>query len=324
MDTKAGTATIRTWTPHRPPPQGDRKGRPYHTAGITHTAYDSQPADTISLGIFTYLNIQPVYYGLLHKQEQNGINLVTGVPTYLNAALLNGEVDLSCISGYAYAEHCKEFRLIPNLSISAPGAVESVLLFSRYDDWQELDGRRVAVTNHSASAVNLLRVLCKERYHIEPRFVTMPSDLDVMFATCDAALMIGDMALIEGTRRREIAGVGIPTIFDLGQEWADWTDLPFVFGVWAARADRAEAIRRSGILEQLYCSKAEGLAHIDDIGREAAPRIGLPEEVCAHYLRQMTYDLSDLDLEGWRLFLELSLPDFRWEDIRWVCDSWDV
>src|SRR6266513_2675812 len=84
---------------------------------------------TISLGIFTYLNIQPVYYGLLHEQEKHDdINLVTGVPTRLNAALLRGEVDLSCVSGHAYAEHGIEFRFIPHLSISGRGAGESVLL----------------------------------------------------------------------------------------------------------------------------------------------------------------------------------------------------
>src|ERR1051326_2678505 len=273
----------------------------------------------ISLGIFTYLNIQPVYYGLLHEQEKcDDIKLVTGVPTRLNAALLRGDVSLSCVSGYAYAEHCSEFRLLPHLSISAPGAVESVLLFSRYDDWGALDGRKVAVTNHSASAVNLVRVLCKHRYHIEPHFVTMPPALDAMFASCDAALVIGDTALIEGNLRREIAGVGQPIIFDLGQEWVEWTGLPFVFGVWAARADRAEGLRRSGVLDQLYRSKAEGLAHIDDIGRERGPGLGLSPEVCAHYLRQMTYDLSDADLQGWRLFLELSLPGLQWTDIRWL------
>lgn len=277
------------------------------------------PAYTpISLGIFTYLNIQPVYYGLLHQQRHNDINIVTGIPTRLNQALLSGEVDLSCISGSTYAEHCHELRLIPQLSISAPAAVQSVLLFSRYNDWRTLDGKNVAVTSHSASAVQLLRVLCRHRYHIEPHFVTMPSDLEAMFTTCDAALIIGDTALIEGTQRREIAGIGIPTIFDLGQEWAEWTGLPFVFGVWATRADRAAAIQRSGILEQLYRSKAEGLAHIDDIGHEQAPRLGLSPTVLSHYLRQMTYDLSDTDLQGWQLFLELSLPKFRWEDIQWL------
>ena len=291
-----------------------------HTGGKGLAALEAARLHTpISLGIFTYLNIQPVYYGLLHEQEKHDdINLVTGVPTRLNAALLRGDVDLSCVSGYAYAEHCSEFRLLPHLSISAPGAVESVLLFSRCDDWGALDGKKIAMTNHSASAVNLLRVLCKHRYQVEPHFVTMPPDLDAMFASCDAALVIGDTALVEGNLRREIAGAGRPNIFDLGQEWVEWTGLPFVFGVWAARADRAEELRRSGVLEQLYRSKAEGLAHIDDIGREQGPGLGLSSEVCAHYLRQMTYDLSDADLQGWRLFLELSLPNLRWNNIRWL------
>lgn len=311
------------------PCPGDDEGTRVPWGGAAQIAPDLHiQRYTPTLGIFTYLNIQPIYYGLLHEQQYNAINLVTGVPTRLNAALLSGEVDLSCGSGYAYAENCREFRLIPHLSISAPEAVESVLLFSRYDDWRALDGKKMAVTNHSASAVNLMRVLCKHRYDIQPHFVTMPPDLDAMFATCDAALMIGDMALIEGHMRRKIAGLegpgdrskcrDIPYVFDLGQEWAEWTGLPFVFGVWAARADRADAILRCGVLEELYHSKAEGLAHIDDIGREQAPRIGLSPEVCAHYLRQMTYDLSEADLQGWRLFLELSLPNFQWEDIQWL------
>ena len=193
-----------------------------------------------------------------------------------------------------------------------------MLLFSRYSVWEALDGRRVAITSHSASAVNLLRLLCRERYRIEPVFVTMPPDLDAMFASCDAALVIGDTALIEGQQRRDLPGVGLPTIFDLGQEWQVWTGLPFVFGVWAVHAARAEAVRHSGLLERLYRSKAEGLAHIDEIGAAHAARLGLPPEVLAHYLRQMTYDLSERDLAGWRLFLELSLPGFRWSAIRWL------
>src|SRR5947209_304366 len=102
----------------------------------------------ISLGIFSYLNIQPVYYGLLHEQEKHDdINLVMGVPTRLNTALLRGEVDLSCVSGHAYAEYCSEFRLIPHLSISAPGAVESVLLCTRYDDWGSHGGKNICYSN---------------------------------------------------------------------------------------------------------------------------------------------------------------------------------
>ncbi len=253
-----------------------------------------------------------------NQEEDSPINMVMGVPTRLNEALLHGEIDLSCVSSHAYINHCHELLLIPRLSISAPGAVKSVLLFSRYADWYDLDGKKVAVTGHSASAVELLRVLSKYRYHIDLHFVTMPPNVEAMLTTCAAALVIGDIALTEEIHHREMTGVGIPTIFDLGQEWAEWTGLPFVFGVWAARADRIDAIRSSGIVEQLYRSKVEGLAHLNDIGVEQAPRLGLTPAVCSDYLLQITFDLSIPDLEGWRLFLKLSLPNFRWSDTQWL------
>ncbi len=59
-----------------------------------------------------------------------------------------------------------------------------------------------------------------------------------MLAEHDAALLIGDVALVEGQIRREVAGRGKPYVFDLATEWRAWTGLPFVFAVWAARADR--------------------------------------------------------------------------------------
>lgn len=275
------------------------------------------PSAVISVGAFSYLNVQPIYYGLLRQPQNNAIHIVKGTPAYLNAALLDGTVGLSCMSSWAFAKYCHVLHLLPHLSISALGAVESVLLFSRYADWKALDGKKVAVTDHSATAVNLLQILFKHRYGVTPSFVPMQSNLETMFATCDAALLIGDIALIEGKLRREMAW-GVPNVFDLGHEWAEWTGLPFVFGVWAVHRDKTNALVQSGLLEQLYASKREGLMHIDDIGKEQALQSGLSSEICTHYLRQMTYDLSDVDQQGWRYFLELSLPGFRWGNINWL------
>ena len=70
-----------------------------------------------------------------------------------------------------------------------------------------------------------------------------------MLAEHDAALLIGDIALARAMLRRAVAGRGQPYVFDLATEWQAWTGLPFVFAVWAARADRAEAIAASGVVE---------------------------------------------------------------------------
>ncbi len=162
----------------------------------------------------------------------------------MNTALLAGEIDLSNVSSVAFGQHADEWLLVPGLSVAAQEKVESVLLFSWHADWRALDGGSVALSSDSATSVALVRLLAEERYGAHPRYVTTLPDLDAMLAEHDAALLIGDVALVEGQKRREIVGRGKPYVFDLATEWRAWTGLPFVFAVWAARADRAREISR--------------------------------------------------------------------------------
>ena len=277
--------------------------------------------DTIRLGVFDYLNVAPVYHWLdMARGGAAGAQLqeVRGVPSMLNAALLAGTVDVANISSMAFATHVDELVLLPHLSIAAREEVKSVLLFSWHDDWRALDGKRIALTDHSATSVALVRLLAQQRYGIHPEFVTTPSDLDAMLATNDAALVIGNDAFREYTMRRPIAGRGQPHIFDLATEWYDWTGLPFVFGVWAARAGRADAIRRAGVLTTLLNAKNEGLARIDEIATAESTQWNLPSAVIADYLHTLRYDLREEDQDGLRQFLAMTLPALDWRSIRWL------
>ncbi|HEX6800485.1 MAG TPA: menaquinone biosynthesis protein [Ktedonobacterales bacterium] len=277
-----------------------------------------------------YLNVAPVYDWLRHPEwrdgpgtqgvlpgNDSGVELVAGVPSVMNAALAAGAIDVSNVSSVAFGEHAREWLLLPDLSVAAHGRVASVLLFSRHRDWSALDGGSVAVTSDSATSVALVRLLCERRYGVSPRLVSRPPDLDAMLAAHDAALLIGDIALREGQARRPIGGA-VPYIFDLAAEWQAWTGLPFVFSVWAARRDRAEAIRQGGVLELLRTSTDWGLAHLDIIAADAARRLNLPLATCAAYLRLLDYALTERDLRGLRAFLELAVPGFAWEDVRWL------
>jgi chorismate dehydratase len=273
----------------------------------------------VRLGVIDYLNVAPVYDWLLCCERSGGglagVETVAGVPAEMNRALRAGTIDLSNVSSVAFGSNVRDWLLVPGLSVAAHGRVESVLLFSWYADWRPLDGGSIALTDHSATSVEVVRLLCERRFAAHPTYVTQPPDLDAMLAHHDAALLIGDIALAEGCARREIAGRGRPYVFDLAAEWEQWTGLPFVFAVWAARADRAEAIRESGVIELLRESKRRGLASLDTIAAEAAHRLALPEEVCARYLRLLDYELTERDLRGLRLFLELSVPGFDWRDV---------
>lgn len=276
------------------------------------------------LGAISYLNVAPVYDWITRRAvpEAHNVTLVDGVPAQMNRAMETGEVDVSNVSSVAFGAHAREWMLAPGLSVAAHGRVDSVLLFSWRDDWRALDGGTIALTNHSATSIALTKLLAEQRYNAHPRYVSAAPDLDAMLAQHDAALLIGDIALREGYLRREIAGRGQPYVFDLAREWQNWTDLPFVFAVWAIRADRAEVVQRAGVVDLLRESTLRGLADLPRLAREAAQRLDLPAAVCEDYLRLLDYELSERDLRGLRRFLELAVPGFCWDDVRRMNDQW--
>ncbi|HLZ24106.1 MAG TPA: menaquinone biosynthesis protein [Ktedonobacterales bacterium] len=289
------------------------------TAGLQPRHQHTRP---VRLGVIDYLNVVPVYDWLLSRERAAGglpgIETVAGVPAQMNRALLAGDIDVSNVSSFAFGAHAQDWLLLPQLSVAAHGRVDSVLLFSWRKDWRALDGASIALTDHSATSVELVRLLSERRYEIQPRYVTQAPDLDSMLASHEAALLIGDIALAEGIARRELAGRGRPYVFDLAAEWEAWTGLPFCFAVWAARANRADSVRASGAVDLLHASKERGLADLDRLAAEAAARLNLPRRVCAAYLRLLDYELTERDLAGLRLFLELAVPGFRWDDVRFV------
>lgn len=277
---------------------------------------------TVRIGIIDYLNVQPLYYRIQERLAGRDVEYVYGVPTTLNRALVNGDIDLAPISAIETARYADDLLVIPELGIATLGAVKTVLLFSWFPDPAELDGVRIALTDHSATSVALLKVLCRNRYGVVPRYVVRPQNLETMLREAGAALLIGDDALVEGTLRRPIGPRGVPYLFDLGDEWLKWTGLPFVFALWSARGDRLDAIRAGGVVEALYESKAEGLQHLDAIAQAYAPRLGLAPGVCLKYLRDLRYDLSAEDMAGLLAFLTRALPDFDPLHLRVWSPSW--
>jgi chorismate dehydratase len=298
---------------------------------ITHDAHAlprndgvAQPPElgTVRLGVIDYLNVWPVYEWLLRRERAEGglpgIATVAGVPAQVNRAMAQGDLDVSNVSSVAFGEHARDWLLLPRLSVAAHSRVDSVLLFSWHADWCDLDGRSIALSDHSATSIALVQLLCERRHGAHPHYVVQPPNLDAMLAQHDAALLIGDIALVEGHLHREIAGRGRPCVFDLAAEWHAWTGLPFVFAVWAARADRADAIRASHVVELLLASKEHGLAHLNRLAGAASARFNLSTSVCSEYLQLLDYDLTEHDLRGLRHFLELTVPNFRWTDVHFL------
>jgi len=246
------------------------------------------------VGRIGYINCYPVYGGIDRRLVPLPAELVTGTPSELNDLLVAGELDVSVISAVEYARHAKELVLLPELAISCDGPVRSVALFSKLPI-EQLDNRTVLCTASSRTSIALLELLCRRLWNLRPRFAEAraeASDLDhLRELPHDAVLVIGDPALLLTERH------SYPHRVDLGGVWKDWTGLPFVFAVWAARrATAPDAVR--AVHRGLLASREWGLAHLDLLAKAAARACGVSRAACREYFAGLDYALTDRHLAG--------------------------
>ncbi|HEU4635045.1 MAG TPA: MqnA/MqnD/SBP family protein [Edaphobacter sp.] len=127
-----------------------------------------------------------------------------------------------------------------------------------------------------------------------------------MLQQADAALLIGDPALLAIEHRSAIEErVGPCQWFDIAHEWTTRTNLPWVAAVWAIRPEALTEshVSAATITRDLIGSRDHGLAHIEDLVTEWAPRLGLPPTTVRDYLSvNIHYTLSDQCVEAIRLF----------------------
>jgi chorismate dehydratase len=204
---------------------------------------------TVRLGAISFVNTVPIYSDF-HADET--VSLIYDVPARLNSRILADELDISPVSSACYLRHQEALVLLDDLSVSSPGAVESVLFLSR-QPWGKnlLDLPVFSVPNDSETSVALLAYLLQEAtgQSLQSSFkVYEASDYEQALAETGNALIIGDKALLVKEKLQEnILSQDVPSHFqnlhcyDLSSLWREKTGLPFVFAVWTARRDWAEA-----------------------------------------------------------------------------------
>jgi chorismate dehydratase len=193
------------------------------------TAERTADAPPVRVGRIDFVNCFPLYHHFERELAARGVGatIVPGFPATLNAMLVEGAIDVALPSSIAFARDADELALLPHVSISSFGAVDSIQLFSRVPSHAV---SRVALTEKSATSICLLRILCRE-WGIAPEFVAWEGTFADVLASCDGMLLIGDDAL-----RALRAGV-FPYHLDLGEAWRDVTGLPMVYAVCAARRE---------------------------------------------------------------------------------------
>lgn len=271
----------------------------------------SKPA--VRLGHLDFLNAYPVYLGLEELAARGEVlpplRLVGGIgdPVALNRMLLAGRLDVSPASSVLLARHPAELEALPGLAIAATGPVGSVLLAGRVPAG-DLDGRVVALPPNSAASVALLRILAKRAWRVAPRFTAWPGrpDVEAMLAAADAALVIGDAALIARHRQPGLVWT------DLGEAWYAWSGLPMVFAPWTARRawTRAQPALAAAVAETLTRALAAGRDALRRRIPDLAARRGLPADLVEDYFfRCLDFSWSEAHRRGLERFLALVRED---------------
>jgi chorismate dehydratase len=177
--------------------------------------------------------------------------------------------------------------------------------------------RTVAADTASRTTIAYSRILFRMWGNPGARFVPMAADLDAMLAQADAAIVIGDPALLaleERANRFERTEEEL-VYHDLAHEWRSLTGLPFVSAVWATSGARGDILDQAA--EDLVRSRDHGLANIDALVEEWSRKLPLPEDTIRTYLSyNIHYVLDEECLEGMRGFYRMAaeagvLPEYE-------------
>ncbi|MWJ33405.1 ABC transporter substrate-binding protein [Saccharibacillus sp. WB 17] len=251
----------------------------------------------LRLGRILYTNVWPVYHYFDDSALSFPATTRTELPAVLNRLLLEGELDMSPVSSFAYGMATDRFLLLPDLSVSADGPVRSILCFSKKPFAEAVHGR-IALTNTSATSVNLLKIVAEKAYGAKPEYVTCEPNLEEMLEHADVALLIGDHAI-----RADWDNAGY-TVTDLGAEWKDWTGKSMTFAVWTvSKAAAARNPERIGELaDALADSKRRSLADVRPVAEKAQAELGGELAYWQGYFENLRYDLTRERLEGLDLY----------------------
>jgi chorismate dehydratase len=245
------------------------------------------------VGHIQFLNCLPIYWGLVRSGALLDVELTKDTPDRLNDALVRGDLDIGPISLVEYLRHAADLVLLPDLAVGSDGPVLSVNLVAQRP-LAELG--RVALGSTSRTSALLARMWLAEVHDVHPAYFACPPELTAMLLEADAAVLIGDAAL-RATYEAPRSGLAV---YDLGAVWREWTGLPMVFAVWAARRAYAEA--NPGLVKEVHAafvrSRGEALAHVDDVAAQAARWEPFDPATLVRYFHTLDFSLGPRQLEG--------------------------
>jgi len=177
----------------------------------------------IKISAVSYLNTLPFIYGFDNSNNlKQHAEIQKDIPSVCADKLINNKVDIGLIP-VAEIHKIKNPHIISNYCIGAIGKVDTVLLLS---DVPINEIKKIYLDYHSRTSVNLLKILVKYFWKINVTFIDAKEGFEENIKGNMAGLIIGDRTFSYSKKHK--------FIYDLPEEWMNYTKLPFVFAAWVS------------------------------------------------------------------------------------------
>jgi chorismate dehydratase len=239
----------------------------------------------IRISAVSYTNTKPFIYGLQHSAILDKIELRLDTPADCAQKLIDDRADIGLIP-VAAVLNIPNWTIVSDYCIGAVGAVNSVFIFS---NCPIADVKRLQLDPQSRSSNNLARVLLKNYWKFNPELVVNAPDYANSDDSQTAFVQIGDRTF--GKKD------GYAFVYDLAEEWQNFTGLPFMFAAWIANKEIA-----ADFVADFNAALKLGLDNRPALFKE------LPEypnfDVQDYLLHKLDFDVTDEKLTAMRLFLD--------------------
>ncbi|MFP5260837.1 MAG: menaquinone biosynthetic enzyme MqnA/MqnD family protein [Blastocatellia bacterium] len=248
----------------------------------------------------SYLNAAPLCYSFIHGEQKGRCKFLSdAAPARCAELLAEGRADAALIPVIEY-QRIPNLKIAPRACVASKASVRSVLLASHVPI---ADVRSVVLDMSSRTSAALIRIILARFYGLSPSYRTSPPSIEAMLESDDAALIIGDPAMLIDRSRLHV--------YDLAEEWRKHTGLPFVFAFWAVRSDSAawaenQSAPPRGKIDFL-AAKREGVERAGELADIYSARLGLPRgELISYLTENISYDLDDESISGLELYYKLA------------------
>jgi len=248
--------------------------------------------EKIKITAVSYLNTLPFVHGLKHSGFLKNIELKLDVPSVCANDLIIGKADIALVP-VAVIPFLKSPQIISDYCIGAEKKVRTVCLYSNV----ELPLiNRIFLDKHSLTSINLVKILAKKFWNIEPQWASEYDVLDAILSAFDGIVAIGDKTF-ELEQKYTYC-------FDLAEEWVKFTELPFVFACWISN----QALP-SSFLHDFNRALNYGIEHISEVIAEYEKSNFNNIDLASYYKSNISYAFDNSKKDGLSLFLDYLKED---------------